>query len=104
MVVNLPVMKEMEFKVLTKEKDMIEVEVINADRTLLIPLVEEMNRDEKVEYAIYHYDHPYLSNPTIKIKVREGKPQAAIKRAAKRMEKIFDDLYRKFDTEVKSLQ
>ena len=97
-------MKEMEFRVLKKEKNMIEVEVINADRTLLIPLVEEMNRDDKVEYAIYHYDHPYLSNPTIKIKVREGKPQAAIKRAAKKLERTFDDIHKKFETEIKSLQ
>jgi len=97
-------MKEMEFKVISKEKDMLEVEVINADRTLLIPLVEEMNHDDKVEYAIYHYDHPYLSNPTIKIKVKEGKPQAAIKRAAKKLEKVFDELHQKFEIEIKSLQ
>ncbi len=97
-------MKEMEFKVISKEKNEIVVEVINADRTLLIPLVEEMNRDDKVEYAIYHYEHPYLSNPTIKIKVREGKPQAAIKRAAKKLERIFEDLHKKYATEIKSLQ
>lgn len=97
-------MKEMEFKVISKEKNMLEVEVVNADRTLLIPLVEEMNRDDKVEYAIYHYDHPYLSNPTIKIKVKEGKPQAAIKRAAKKLGKVFEDLNKKFEIEVTSLQ
>ncbi len=97
-------MKEMEFEVISKEKNMLEVEVVNADRTLLIPLVEEMNRDNKVEYAIYHYDHPYLSNPTIKIKVKEGKPQAAIKRAAKKLEKVFEDLNKKFEIEVTSLQ
>lgn len=97
-------MKEMEFKVISKEKNEMVVEVINADRTLLIPLVEEMNRDDKVEYAIYHYDHPYLSNPTIKIRVREGKPQAAIKRAAKKLEKVYDELYREFERSLRAVQ
>ena len=97
-------MKEMEFKVVSKEKNGIVVEVVNADRTLLVPLVEEMNRDDKVEYAIYHYDHPYLSNPTIKIRVREGKPQAAIKRAAKKLEKVYDELYLEFERALRAVQ
>ena len=85
-------MKDMEFKVISKEKNELVVEVLNSDRTLLIPLVEELNRDEMVEYAIYHYDHPYLENPTIKIRVKSGKPQSAIKRAAKKLEKVFEEM------------
>ncbi len=95
-------MKDMEFKVLSKEKNEMVLEVINADRTLLIPLVEELNRDEMVEYAIYHYEHPYLENPTIKLKVKSGKPQAAIKRAAKKLEKVFEDLEKEFEKAIGS--
>ncbi len=95
-------MKEMEFRVISKSKDALELEVVNADRTLLIPLVEELNRDEKVVSAIYHYEHPYLENPTLKIKVKEGKPQAAIKRASKKLEKIFEDLQKEFENSIKS--
>ncbi len=97
-------MKEMEFNLISKEKNEIVFEVINADRTLLIPLVEEMNKDEKVEYAIYHFDHPYLSNPTLKIKVKEGKPQAAIKRAAKKLEKVYEELYNEYQKALRSVQ
>ncbi|NPA75087.1 MAG: DNA-directed RNA polymerase subunit L [Euryarchaeota archaeon] len=97
-------MKEMEFKVISKDKTTIELEVLNADRTLLIPLVEEMNKDEKVEYAKYHYDHPYLSNPVLKIKVNSGKPQAAIKRAAKKLEKVYEELHEEFEKKVKAVQ
>ena len=95
-------MKEMEFKVISKEKNEVVLEVINADRTLLIPLVEELNRDEMVEVATYHYDHPYLENPTLRIRVKRGKPQAAIKRAAKRLEKIFEELEEDFEKAIKS--
>jgi len=97
-------MNEMEFKLISKEKDEIELEVINADRTLLIPIVEEMNKDEKVEYAIYHFEHPYLSNPTIKIKVKEGKPQAAIKRAAKKLERVYEEIYESYSKAIKVAQ
>ena len=90
-------MKEMEFKIISKEKNEMILEVINADRTLLIPLVEELNKDEMVEQAIYHYDHPYIENPTLKIRVKSGKPQAAIKRAAKRLEKVFEEMEKEFE-------
>ncbi len=95
-------MKEMEFKVRAKEKNEIVVEVMNADRTILIPLVEELNKDDMVESAIYHYEHPYLENPTIKIRVKGGKPQSAIKRAAKKLEKVFDDMGKKFEKSIQS--
>ncbi len=95
-------MKEMEFKVISKKKKELVLEVINADRTLLIPLVEELNRDDMVELATYHYEHPYLENPTLKIRVKSGKPQAAIKRASKKLEKIFEELEKKFETAIKS--
>ncbi|MCD6276226.1 MAG: DNA-directed RNA polymerase subunit L [Thermoplasmata archaeon] len=95
-------MKEMEFKVISKKKNELVLEVINADRTLLIPLVEELNRDDMVELATYHYEHPYLENPTLKIRVKSGKPQAAIKRSSKKLEKIFEELEKKFETAIKS--
>lgn len=90
-------MKDMEFKIVSKEKNEMVLEVVNADRTLLIPLVEELNKDDMVEQAIYHYEHPYLENPTLKIKVKSGKPQAAIKRAAKRLEKVFEEMEKEFE-------
>ena len=40
----------------------------------------------------YNIEHPSLDNPKIYIKVKEGKPQAAIKRALRRLEKTFEDL------------
>ncbi len=94
-------MKEMEFKVIEKEKNELTLEVINPDRTLLIPLVEELNKDEMVELAKYHFDHPYQENPILYVKVKSGKPQAAIKRAAKRLEKVFEELEKELEKNLK---
>ncbi|MGC8546379.1 MAG: DNA-directed RNA polymerase subunit L [Thermoplasmata archaeon] len=85
-------MKEMEFIVSEKGKDYIVYEVLNNDNTILRPLMEEIERDEMVESARYYFEHPYLSNPKIHIKVKQGKPQAALKRSLRRMEKIFENI------------
>ena len=90
-------MKEMKFEVISKEKNEVVFEVINPDRTLLIPLVEELNHDDMVEIATYHMEHPYMGKPILKVRVKSGKPQAAVKRAAKRLEKIFEEMEKEFE-------
>ncbi|MEM0140700.1 MAG: DNA-directed RNA polymerase subunit L [Thermoplasmatales archaeon] len=95
-------MKEMEFVVIDKGKDYIVYEVLNNDNTILRPLVEEIENDAMVESVKYYMEHPYLSNPRITIKVKQGKPQAALKRSLRRMEKIFENLrsqYRKANSQ-----
>ncbi|MGC8562887.1 MAG: DNA-directed RNA polymerase subunit L [Thermoplasmata archaeon] len=86
-------MKEMEFVVIDKGKDYIVYEVLNNDNTILRPLMEEIENDSMVDNVRYYFEHPYLSNPKIHIKVKQGKPQAALKRSLRRMEKIFENLY-----------
>ncbi|HEU12499.1 MAG: DNA-directed RNA polymerase subunit L [Thermoplasmata archaeon] len=89
------------FRVISKGKDYIWVEVINYDNTILRPLVEEIANDPMVLESRYNIEHPTLDNPKIYIRVKEGKPQAAIKRAMRKLEKTFEDL----ENEVKkSLQ
>lgn len=86
-------MKEMEFVVIDKGKDFIVYEVLNNDNTILRPLMEEIEKDSMVEDIRYYFEHPYLSNPKIHIRVKQGKPQAALKRSLRRMEKIYENIY-----------
>jgi DNA-directed RNA polymerase subunit L len=89
-------MKEMEFVVVDKGKDFITYEVKNNDNTILRPLVEEIENDSMVENVRYYFEHPYFSNPRINIKVKQGKPQAALKRSLRRMEKTYENIYAQF--------
>jgi DNA-directed RNA polymerase subunit L len=89
-------MKEMEFVVVDKGKDFIVYEVLNNDNTILRPLMEEIENDTMVENVRYYFEHPYLSNPKIHIKVKQGKPQAALKRSLRRMEKIYESIYSQY--------
>ena len=62
--------------------------MINYDNTLLRPLAEEILKDDKVVDSYYYINHPEIDNPQLYVKVSTGKPQAAIKRTIKRMNKI----------------
>jgi len=81
----------MELKLLKKQKDIIQLEIIGADDTLLFPLVHLLLKDENVEDCSYVSGHPKLDNPTLTVKVKDGKPQSALKKAAKALASEFAD-------------
>jgi DNA-directed RNA polymerase subunit L len=91
-------------KVVSKEKNSITMEMINYDNTILRPLADELIRDEQVEEARYYIKHPIIDNPKIYVKVRTGKPQAAVKRSIKKLSKIYENLDADLAKEIKKSQ
>ena len=81
----------MEIRLIKKEKDSMELEVVGEDETLLEPLKQKLLEDKNVELATYLLGHPMLENPKIFVKVKSGKPQAAFKKAAKALTTEYDD-------------
>ena len=73
----------MELKLIEKTKDLIRIEITEADETLIYPLIEELLSDDSVDDARYSTGHPQLDKPILTVKVKDGKPQAALKKAAK---------------------
>ncbi|MDH4123224.1 MAG: DNA-directed RNA polymerase subunit L [Thermoplasmata archaeon] len=73
----------MELKLLKKQKDMIQIELMNADDTLLYPLIHQLLLDDSVEDASYTSGHPRLDNAVLTVRVKDGKPQSALKKAAR---------------------
>lgn len=92
------------FKVVNREKNTITIEILNYDNTLLRALVDEILRDEQVEESRYYIKHPVIDNPQIYVKVKSGKPQAAVKRAIKKLSKTFESLGVDLAKEQKRLQ
>lgn len=92
---------ESSFKVLEKEKDSITLEMMNYDNTLLRPLMDEILKDEQVKEARYFIKHPIIDNPKIYIKVKSGKPQAALKRSVKRLSKVYETVQTDLQKELK---
>lgn len=79
----------MEIKLLKKQKDLIQLEIIGADDTMIFPLVHQLLKDENVEDCVYVAGHPKLDNPSLTVKVKDGKPQSALKKAAKALASEF---------------
>ncbi len=91
----------MELKLLNKTKDLIELEVRGEDETLLYPLQQKLVEDESVEYATYIMGHPLLEHPKLVVKVIDGKPQNALKRAAKALANKYKECLTLFEKESK---
>ena len=91
----------MELTLLNKTKDSIEIEVIGEDETLLYPLQQKLVEDDSVEYATYVMGHPLLEHPKLIVKVKEGKPQNALKRAAKALANKYKECLTLFQKESK---
>jgi DNA-directed RNA polymerase subunit L len=79
----------MEFKLIEKKKDTIKVEIKDADETLIYPLIHELLQDKNVVDARYVTGHPQLDKATLTVIVKEGKPQASLKKAAKSLANQF---------------
>lgn len=91
-------------RVISKDKSSVKLEMLNYDNTLLRPLVEEIVKDDMVEESRYYIKHPVIDDPEIYVRVKSGKPQAAIKRSIKRLSKTFEDLQGDLTKEIKKLE
>ncbi len=91
----------MKFVLLEKGKDTLKVQVEDLDETLFYPLINELQKDEAISEARYYLGHPQLEKPVISVKVKTGKPQAALKRALKALSNQFKEAREQFEKELK---
>ena len=87
----------MEVRVVEKEHDLLRVELPKGEETLLIPLVEALQKEEKVVEARYFLGHPYLDRPTLFLRTKGEKPQQVLKRTLKDLADLYDDVLTDFE-------
>jgi DNA-directed RNA polymerase subunit L len=87
----------MEIRIVEKEHDLLRVEFPKGEETLLIPLVEALQKEEKVVEARYYLGHPYLDRPTLYLKTKGEKPQQVLKRVLKDLTDLYGDLLADFE-------
>ena len=88
----------MELKLLSKDARTIEIEIIDGLETVLMPLQQKLLDDDKVETATLTRHHKSLDNPILYVKVKDGKPQTAVKRATKSLANEVKEFSQLFDT------
>ncbi len=86
----------MNLELIEKKTNEITIKLLDVDEAFAYLLLEELWADEKVEKAEYKKGHPYLDHPVIWVKVREGKPQQALKRAARNLSNKFKSIREDF--------
>ena len=95
---------ETSIRVISKEKDSITFEMVKYDNTILRPVVEELLKDEQVAEAKYFIKHPIIDNPQIYVKVKTGKPQAAVKRSINKLRKTYENMAADLVKEKKKIE
>lgn len=81
----------MELRLVNKTANRLEIEFIGENDTLLNILKQQLLSDANVELASYIMGHPYLDNPLFIVETKSGKPDAALKNAAKELRGQFDE-------------
>ncbi len=81
----------MRLKLIEKGKDFMEVEISEPDDTLIQPFIHQLLKMAEVEEVKYHREHPQIDLPRIYVRVNKGKPQNALKKAAKALSKQYRD-------------
>jgi len=87
----------MEVRVVEKEHDSLRMEIPKGEETLLIPLVEALQKEEHVLEARYLIGHPFLDRPSLYLKTKGEKPQAVLKRVLKDLADLYGDALTDFD-------
>jgi len=94
----------MEIQVVEKESDSLRIELPKGEETLLIPLVELLQQEEKVVEARYFLGHAFLDRPALYLKTKGEKPQQVLKRVLKDLADLYGDLLQDFDKKAEKIR
>jgi DNA-directed RNA polymerase subunit L len=76
----------MELKKIKKTAKELEIEITGETETILNPITEVLLQNKDVDYASYITDHPESPKRRLYIRVKNGKPEDALKKAVKYLE------------------
>jgi DNA-directed RNA polymerase subunit L len=82
----------MEFVVLEKKKQKMQVQLLGLDHTLCNLLVSELHEDKQVLNAAYAIDHPLVGKPKLILETADKDPQVVLADALKRCKKNLTEL------------
>jgi len=85
----------MELEIVNKDEDSITIKIIGEDHTFCNVLRKVLQSDESVSAAAYSIEHPLLEHPKLYVKVKKGRPETALTRAAGQIIEYCGDLKRR---------
>jgi DNA-directed RNA polymerase subunit L len=84
----------MKLEIVDKDENSMTIKIIGEDHTFCNILRKVLQSDEVVSAAAYSIEHPLLEHPKFYVKVKRGRPETALVRAAGRIIEYCGDLKR----------
>ncbi len=81
----------MQLELVEKGKNTVTINMHEQKMTVVNPLISELLKDDAVDDVIYIDTHPELHVPSLTVVVKSGKPQTALKRAAKSLSSQYKE-------------
>jgi|WetSurMetagenome_2_1015567.scaffolds.fasta_scaffold400702_2 DNA-directed RNA polymerase subunit L len=91
----------MEVKILTNEKNVLEMELKGADPALAQLLAEKLGEEKDVEFASSKVEHPLLGEPKLYVRMKKGEPAKLVLEKLEEIKKEVLDFRTQFKDIVK---
>lgn len=86
----------MEFNVLEKTETSLQIKVLDADASVMYPIMEQLLSDDRIEEANYSVEHQELDDPVLYLKAKKGEdPKEILVDNAKAIQEQFSDVFEK---------
>ncbi len=82
----------MQLQLVEKTENSIKIGLIDADTTIITPIIEKLDKDKKVKIVRYIETHPELDTPELYVEMYEGDPVKAIVDASGEVSKYFESI------------
>ncbi|MEM0217364.1 MAG: DNA-directed RNA polymerase subunit L [Candidatus Nezhaarchaeales archaeon] len=82
---------KMKIRILEKSEKSLRFEIIGEGHTFCNILRDFLQRNPNVEFVAYRIDHPLVSNPVFYVRVKNGRPEDVLKKAAEEIINALED-------------
>ena len=79
----------MQLQLIDKTENSIKIGIIDADTTILMPVIEKLNANKDVKIVRFIETHPELDMPALVVEMHSGDPVDAIKKASEEIADYF---------------
>jgi DNA-directed RNA polymerase subunit L len=87
----------MNLKKIRKTSKELELEITDEDETILNPISVALYKNKDLDFAEYISNHPTSNKRILYIRMKKGKPEDALKKAVKELEKEVETFIKNFE-------
>jgi len=82
----------MQLQLIDRTENSIKIGLLDADTTILMPIIEKLNENKDVKIVRFIETHPELDIPALYVEMHSGNPVDAIKEASEEIAEYFSEV------------